>query len=69
MYRITSPEDLETTGFYDYIENGDVLAIEWSENIAEALPDGTVYIDIERVSDDVREITITGDERFEAIGD
>jgi tRNA threonylcarbamoyladenosine biosynthesis protein TsaE len=69
MYRITSAADLETTGFYDYMDSDSVIAVEWSENIAEELPSGTVYIDIKRVDDDTREITVTGDERFEAIGD
>jgi tRNA threonylcarbamoyladenosine biosynthesis protein TsaE len=68
MYRITSAADLETTGFYDYLEDGGVLAVEWSENIADELPNGTIYIDIERVDDDTRNITIIGDERFETIG-
>jgi tRNA threonylcarbamoyladenosine biosynthesis protein TsaE len=69
MYRITSAADLETTGFYDYMDSENVIAVEWSENIAEELPADTVYIDIKRIDDEMREITVTGDERFEAIGD
>lgn len=72
MYRITSAADLDTTGFYDYMDGDSVIAVEWSENIAGELPEGTVYIDIRRAADgtdtDTREITVTGDERFEAIG-
>ena len=69
MYRITSAEDLETAGFYDFMNERSVIAAEWSENIADELPDDAIYIDIVRIDDDTREITITGDERFEAIGD
>ena len=69
MYRITSAEDLETAGFYDFMNERSVIAAEWSENIADELPDDAIYIDIARIDDDTREITITGDERFEAIGD
>ena len=69
MYRITSAEDLETAGFYDFMNEHSVIAAEWSENIADELPDDAIYIDIVRIDDDTREITITGDERFEAIGD
>lgn len=47
MYRITSWEDLYSTGFFDYIDTG-VLIIEWSENIENALPDETVKITISR---------------------
>lgn len=45
MYRITSWEDLYSTGFFDYLDNG-VLLIEWSENIENALPEGYIRIDI-----------------------
>ncbi|MCD7742105.1 MAG: tRNA (adenosine(37)-N6)-threonylcarbamoyltransferase complex ATPase subunit type 1 TsaE [Ruminococcus sp.] len=69
MYRITSSADLETTGFYDYMDDNSVICVEWSENISDELPIDTIYIDIKRVDDDCREITLTGDERFEDIGD
>ena len=45
MYRITSWEDLYSTGFFDYIETG-VLVIEWSENIENALPEGFIRVEI-----------------------
>lgn len=64
MYRINSSMDLETTGFYDYMDDDNVLAIEWSENIEDDLPDDCIRIDIQRVDDNTRIITITGDERF-----
>lgn len=68
MYRITSADDLETTGFFDYMDDDAVLAVEWSENISEELPDNAVEIDIRRLSDSEREIIINGDERFADIG-
>ncbi|MBR1393431.1 MAG: tRNA (adenosine(37)-N6)-threonylcarbamoyltransferase complex ATPase subunit type 1 TsaE [Ruminococcus sp.] len=64
MYRITSSADLETTGFFDYMDDDTVLAVEWSENIEDALPPGTIIITLERTGDDTRKITIDGDERF-----
>ena len=45
MYRITSWDDLYSTGFFDYIDTG-VLLIEWSENIENALPETAVRIAI-----------------------
>ena len=66
MYRIESMDDLETTGFFDYPAEDSVFVIEWSENIREALPENTVYINIERIDDETREITVEGDERFES---
>ncbi|MBQ9067205.1 MAG: tRNA (adenosine(37)-N6)-threonylcarbamoyltransferase complex ATPase subunit type 1 TsaE, partial [Clostridia bacterium] len=48
MYRITSWDDLYSTGFFDYIDQGCVLAVEWSANIENALPDGTVFVQIRK---------------------
>lgn len=45
MYRVTSWDDLYSTGFFDYIDNG-ILVIEWSENIEEVLPDCAIRINI-----------------------
>ncbi|MCR5541514.1 MAG: tRNA (adenosine(37)-N6)-threonylcarbamoyltransferase complex ATPase subunit type 1 TsaE [Ruminococcus sp.] len=70
MYRITSGEDLETTGFFDYMDEDTVLAVEWSENIDDDLPEDCIRITINRISDDERELTIEtcgGDDRFENI--
>ena len=46
MYRVESWDDLYSTGFFDYLDTGAVLAIEWSENIQGALPEETVHISI-----------------------
>ena len=45
MYRVSSWDDLYSTGFFDYIDNG-ILVIEWSENIEEALPENCIRISI-----------------------
>ena len=51
MYRITSWDDLYSTGFFDYLDNG-ILIIEWSENIENALPDGYISIHIKPGNND-----------------
>ena len=63
MYRLKSSDDLWDIGWEDYLERGGVCAVEWSENVADAM-EGTVRICIEKVSEDVRKITITGGEEF-----
>lgn len=68
MYRIMNAEALETTGFYDYMSEDSVIVCEWSENISDCLPDGTITITIERLGENEREITVEGDERFDAAG-
>ena len=60
MYRVTSWEDLYSTGFFDYLDNG-VLIIEWSENIEGALPENAIRINISNgESDDERTFEIEG---------
>lgn len=61
MYRITSYDDLYSTGFFDYQDSG-VMLIEWSENIEPFLPPERINITIRRVSDHERELTIEGAE-------
>ena len=47
LYRIRSEEDLYTAGFYEYLDQGAVVAAEWSENLADLLAaEGPVRVDI-----------------------
>ena len=52
MYRVTSWEDLYSTGFFEYMDMGSVLCVEWSENIENALPDNAVKVYIEKGNND-----------------
>ena len=59
MYRLGSSEELFDIGWEDYLTRGGVCAVEWSENVEDALEDAiTVYI--RRLSDQEREVTIEG---------
>ena len=61
MYRVDSWDDLYSTGFFDYLGTDCVLVIEWSENVADALEEGCLRVDIRRgEDDDQRIITIGG---------
>ncbi len=60
MYRISSWDDLYSTGFFEYLEAGGVIAAEWSENIENALPDGAVTVSFRQTGENEREITLTG---------
>ena len=66
MYRVSGWEDLYSTGFFDYLEAGGVTVCEWSENIEAALPEGTIYIEIEPNGENSRIIKVSGGENFEA---
>lgn len=61
MYRVSSWEDLYSTGYFDYMDMGSVLCVEWSENIENALPDDVIKISIEKgAGDNDRVISIDG---------
>ena len=60
MYRVESWEDLYSSGYFDYIEAGGVIAAEWSENIENALEGKVITVNFERLDDNTRKITVTG---------
>jgi tRNA threonylcarbamoyladenosine biosynthesis protein TsaE len=61
MYKVDSWDDLYSSGFFDYLDMGAVLAVEWSENIENALPDDTIKVIIEQgEKENQRIITIEG---------
>ena len=66
MYRLSSSDELFDIGWEDYLSRGGVCAVEWSENVEDALQDA-IRITIEKDADepDTRHITITGGPRFE----
>ena len=68
MYRVTSPEALETTGFWDYPLEDSVFVIEWAENIEEDLPEPLLKITITGSGDQPRQITLEGDELLDHSG-
>ncbi len=59
MYRLQSSEDLWDIGWEDYLDRGGICAVEWSENVADAMEDA-VTVSITRVDDNTREIQIEG---------
>ena len=59
MYRLTCAEDLWDIGWDDYLERGGICAVEWSENVMEALED-PVIVRIEKTGEQTRRITIEG---------
>ena len=59
MYRLRSAEDLWDIGWDDYLERGGVCAVEWSENVREAL-EAPITVRIEKLGEDSRRITIEG---------
>ena len=59
MYRLENDDALFDIGWEDYLDRGGVCAVEWSEQVAGAMPDDTVYVTIARRPEDDRWRTIT----------
>lgn len=66
MYRISGWDDLYSTGYFDYLDEGASLIIEWSENIEAVLPENCVRVTISKTENtDERIIDIIGAELIE----
>jgi len=61
MYRLRSSDDLWDIGWEDYLDRGGIAAVEWSENIDDALEDAIV-ITIHKTGEESRRIEIEGGE-------
>ena len=59
MYRLGSADELFDIGWEDYLRRGGVCAVEWSENVPEAMEDA-ITVEIEKLSDETRKITVEG---------
>ena len=66
MYRLHSSDDLWDIGWEDYLDRGGVCAVEWSENVADAMEEA-VRVRIEKLGEDSRRITIEGGDAFAAL--
>ena len=56
-YRVTSEDDLESTGFFEAIQNGITLC-EWPEKIPFALPESYYRVCLEITREETRRITL-----------
>ena len=63
MYRLSSSEDLFDIGWEDYLDRGGVCAVEWSENVEDAM-EGAILITISKTGDHSRLIRIEGGEEL-----
>ena len=59
MYRLASSDDLWDIGWEDYLDRNGICAVEWSENVEDAM-EGAVSITIEKLGEETRRITIEG---------
>ncbi len=58
MYRIETLGELYSIGFFEYLERGGICALEWSENVYSALPEDSIFVKIEHLSENSRKISV-----------
>jgi tRNA threonylcarbamoyladenosine biosynthesis protein TsaE len=66
MYRLTSSEDLWGIGWEDYLDRGGVCAVEWSENVEDAM-ENALWVTLEALPGDSRRITLEGEKDLAAV--
>ena len=59
MDRLHSADDLFDIGWDDYLERGGICAVEWSENVTEAMEDA-ITVTIQKIGEESRKITLEG---------
>ena len=57
-YRVAGPEDFESIGFPELLEQGGVVIVEWARRVESLLPSNCIWIDIEPIAENERKITI-----------
>lgn len=58
LYRLENEEEIEGIGFYDYLDKGNILIIEWSDFIEKYLPkEQLITISLDVIDEDTRKIT------------
>ena len=67
MYRLSSADDLWDIGWEDYLERGGVCAVEWSENVRDAMEEA-LTVAISKVDESTRDIEIEGGSELADIG-
>lgn len=58
LYRLTDEDDLYSTGFYDYVEQGGLTITEWTELFEDSIPEDAIKLKIEPIGESSRRFTI-----------
>lgn len=66
MYRLGSSDELFDIGWEDYLQRGGICAVEWSENVSDAM-EGALFVTIDKNGEESRKITIEGGDPYAAL--
>ncbi len=67
MYRIDSWDDLYSTGFFDSLDSGAYILVEWSENVFGALPEDALIIKIDKLGENERRFSLMNKQEAEEL--
>jgi tRNA threonylcarbamoyladenosine biosynthesis protein TsaE len=59
-YRVHGPEDFESIGFSELLEQGGVVVVEWAERVLDLLPAHRIDVRIDPIGETTRRIHIAG---------
>ena len=57
-YRLSCGEDALMLGLTDYFNGDNICIIEWSSNISDVLPDKVKVVEIQKIGEEIRKITL-----------
>ena len=66
MYRLHSSDDLFDIGWEDYLDRNGICAVEWSENVRDAM-ENAITVRIEKTGDESRRITVEGSANLDSL--
>ncbi len=65
FYRLDNDYDLYSIGFDDYLEEKNIIVIEWAEKFFKLIPDNIIKISINVINESKREIDFQYDKSFD----
>jgi len=64
LYRLEDEEELFETGFYEYLDSDCIVIAEWAVKFPGVMGEDAITVNIERVGEDARRITVLGTEKW-----
>lgn len=65
VYRINDIQEMYEIGFDEYLFGKGVCVIEWGDIVSDLLPEKIIRINMKKVDDNIREISIEGSKSFD----
>ena len=63
LYRLKGSRDMENMGYEEYFFGEGISVIEWADKIKDILPKKTLFISLNYLNENKREIVISGDKK------